>query len=295
MARGHSLSKSAEPVGEAAPPAAPGPVSVEVEAAWRMLRQQAARGAEAEPELGPRLDRLVLSAGSFAEAVASRLAELLAGSHLPAEMVRELTLEAAAADPSLMEGAARDLRAHAERDPAVIDPIQPFLFAKGFPAVQAQRVSHYLWQRGRTLLALTLHDMVGSRLSVDIHPAARLGHGIFIDHGHGVVIGETAVVEDDVSMLHGVTLGGDGKERGDRHPKVRRGVLIGAGAKILGNIVVGEGARVAAGSIVLSEVPPHVTVAGIPAKPVGRVRSLMPSLSMEHSFTLQAEDFDWTI
>src|SRR5690606_12338333 len=117
----------------------------------------------------------------------------------------------------------------------------------------------------------------------------------FVDHGHGVVIGETAVVGDDVSMLHAVTLGGDGKERGDRHPKVRRGVLIGAGAKILGNIVVGEGTRVAAGSIVLGEVPPHVTVAGIPAKPVGRVRSRMPSLSMEDSFTLTPTDFDWTI
>jgi serine O-acetyltransferase len=273
----------------------PVPASAEVEGAWRMLRDRAAEGAAAEPILAPRLDHLVLSAGSFGEAVARRLAELLQGSHLPAELIRDLTLEAAEADPSLLEGAARDLRAHAERDPAVTDPIQPFLFAKGFPAVQAQRVSHCLWLRGRTLLALTLHDIVGGRLSVDIHPGARLGHGIFIDHGHGVVIGETAVVEDDVSMLHGVTLGGDGKERGDRHPKVRRGVLIGAGAKILGNIVVGEGARVAAGSIVLSEVPPHVTVAGIPAKPVGRVRSQMPSLSMEHSFTLTTTDFDWSI
>ena len=271
------------------------PASPDVEEVWCMLCRQAALGAKAEPALAPRLDHLVLSARSFGEAVARRLAELLQGCHLPAELIRELVLEAAEGDPSLLVGVARDLLAHVERDPAVIDPLQPFLFTKGFPAVQAQRVSHHLWLKGRTLLALTLHDIVSSRLSVDIHPAARLGHGIFIDHGHGVVIGETAVVGDDVSMLHAVTLGGDGKERGDRHPKVRRGVLIGAGAKILGNIVVGEGARVAAGSIVLGEVPPHVTVAGIPAKPVGRVRSRMPSLSMEHSFTLTPTDFDWTI
>jgi serine O-acetyltransferase len=159
----------------------------------------------------------------------------------------------------------------------------PFLYFKGFQALQSYRASHWLWNQDRKPLALYLQSRISEAFDVDIHPAARIGKGILIDHGTGVVIGETAVVGDNVSMLHEVTLGGTGKESGDRHPKVGHGVLIGAGAKILGNIRIGDGSKIAAGSIVLDEVPAHTTVAGIPAKPVGRPKSVEPALLMDQS------------
>lgn len=170
----------------------------------------------------------------------------------------------------------------AKRDPASTSYSHPFLYFKGFQAPQSYRVAHWLWTRDRRSLALFLQNRVSQVFAVDIHPAARIGQGILIDHGTGVVIGETAVVENDVSMLHDVTLGGTGKETGDRHPKVRAGVLIGTGAKILGNVEIGTGAKIGAGSVVLTSVKPHCTVAGVPAKVVGKPCEHDPALTMDH-------------
>ncbi len=174
-----------------------------------------------------------------------------------------------------------DLIAVRDRDPACPDLLTPFLFFKGYQAIEAYRFAHFLWRRGRTHLARHLQSRAAEVFAVDIHPAARMGRGILLDHGTGIVVGETAIIEDDVSMLQGVTLGGTGKHGGDRHPKIRRGVLIGAGAKVLGNIEVGEGAKVGAGSIVLEDVPPFTTVVGNPARAVGQRHTYMPGLTMD--------------
>ena len=185
--------------------------------------------------------------------------------------------------PDVLDATEVDLRAICDRDPACPDVLVPFLYFKGFHALEAYRVSHALWQQGRSHLARHLQSRISECFAVDIHPAAALGRGILIDHGTGLVIGETAVVDDDVSLLQGVTLGGTGKECGDRHPKIRRGVLIGAGAKVLGNIEIGEGAKVGAGSIVLAPVPAYTTVVGNPARPVGGRHASMPALTMDQS------------
>jgi serine O-acetyltransferase len=155
------------------------------------------------------------------------------------------------------------------------------LYFKGFHAIQTHRLAHWLWEKGRKDFALYLQSRSSAVFQTDINPAAHIGRGIFLDHATGLVVGETAVVEDDVSMLQDVTLGGTGKEDGDRHPKIRRGVLIGAGAKILGNIEVGECARIAAGSVVLKSVPPHMTVAGVPARVVGEAGCAEPARAMD--------------
>ena len=197
-------------------------------------------------------------------------------------LIRELISDAMSADPGITNAVRADLNAVRERDPAAHHYSRPFLFFKGFHALQTYRVAHWLWRHDREALALFLQSRCTEVFGVDIHPAARIGNGIMIDHATGVVVGETAVIEDDVSMLHGVTLGGTGKHQGDRHPKVRRGVLIGAGAGILGNVEIGEGAKIGAGSVVLTDVPPHVTVAGVPAVIVGAADSDMPALAMNH-------------
>jgi serine O-acetyltransferase len=183
--------------------------------------------------------------------------------------------------PDLVAAALRDLAAIMERDPAARQDIEPFLFFKGYHALQAYRVSHWCWKNGRHAMALYLQSRIARCFAVDIHPAAKLGQGIMFDHAHGIVIGETAVVEDDVSFLHSVTLGGTGKETGDRHPKIRSGVMIGAGAKVLGNIEVGSCARVAAGSVVLQDVPPNVSVAGVPARIIGVAPCVNPAQDMD--------------
>jgi serine O-acetyltransferase len=207
--------------------------------------------------------------------------------------MREICDEAYAADPSLIAAAEADLRAVFERDPACKGYLQPFLFFKGFLAVQTHRVGHWLWRQGRETLALYMQSRESELFQVDIHPAAVLGSGLFFDHGTGIVIGETATVGDDVSMLHGVTLGGTGAERGDRHPKIGKGVLLGAGAKVLGNIVIGEYAKVASGSVVLKPVPPHCTVAGVPARLVNCPTCAEPARSMDH--TLADAVYDYVI
>jgi serine O-acetyltransferase len=197
------------------------------------------------------------------------------------QILREIADEAYDSDPELGQIARADLTAVFDRDPACLRFIQPMLFFKGFQAVQAYRVGHWLWQKSRKDMAYFIQMRVSEVFGVDIHPAATLGRGIMIDHAHSIVIGETAVVGDNVSMLHSVTLGGTGKEDGDRHPKIGNGVLIGAGAKVLGNIHIGHCSRIAAGSVVLQDVPPCKTVAGVPAKVVGEAGCDQPSVTMD--------------
>jgi serine O-acetyltransferase len=238
---------------------------------WSQLRVEAMQAAAEEPLLASFLHATILHHEKMEDALSYHLAAKLGGPDMNPLQLREVAHEAFAEDKSIVAQAERDMRAVRERDAACRSYLQPFLYFKGYLGLQAYRVGHWLWKRERDILAYHLQSRISELFSIDIHPAARLGGGIFIDHAHAIVIGETAVVEDDVSMLHSVTLGGTGKERGDRHPKIRRGVLLAAGSKVLGNIEVGEQARVAAGSVVLKSVPPRCTVAGVPARPVGGV------------------------
>jgi serine O-acetyltransferase len=249
---------------------------------WEIIRTEVAREAENEPILASYLHATILKHDTLEDALSFHLAGKLATPSLPAMLLREVFDEALAKSPGLRDAIRADIEAVRERDPACRGYFEPLLYFKGLHALESYRVSHWLWEQGRTALALYLQNQISERFAVDIHPAARLGAGIFIDHGTGVVIGETAVVEDHVSMLQEVTLGGTGKQKGDRHPKVRRGVLIGAGAKILGNVEIGEGAKIGAGSVVLDPVPPHSTVAGVPAVVVGRPGVDEPALDMDH-------------
>lgn len=250
---------------------------------WARLRREAEETAIAEPLLAGYLHDNILRHQCLKSAVSYFLASKLASPYLGPVSLRDVFYESLAASADLLDAVRRDLSAVVERDPAARSLVQPFLYFKGFHALQAYRIAHFLWTQERQPLALFLQNRISEAFDVDIHPAARIGKGILIDHGTSVVIGETAVVGDDVSMLHEVTLGGTGKEAGDRHPKVGKGVLIGAGAKILGNIKIGEGAKIAAGSVVLNEVPPHTTVAGVPAKVVGKPRSNEPGLQMDQA------------
>jgi serine O-acetyltransferase len=252
------------------------------DALWAAIREEVAREAEREPILASYLHATILNHDSLEDALSFHLAGKLAGPSLPSMLIREVIEEALAKSPSIKEAMRADIVAVRERDPACTSFSEPLLYFKGLHALQSYRVSHWLWEQGRHALALYLQNQISESFGVDIHPAARIGAGILIDHGTGVVIGETAIVEDDVSMLQEVTLGGTGKETGDRHPKVRRGVLIGAGAKILGNVEIGEGAKVGAGSVVLADVPAHSTVAGIPAVVVGQPEVEQPALDMDH-------------
>ena len=192
--------------------------------------------------------------------------------------------DASRKEPAIIRAAEIDIKAVRSRDPACNGYSTPLLFYKGFHALQSHRVAHWLWGQERHSLAFYLQNQMSAIFGVDIHPAAQIGCGIMLDHATSIVIGETAVVEDDVTMLHGVTLGGTGKESGDRHPKVRHGVLIGASASIIGNIEIGEGAKVGAGSVVMKDVPPHVTVAGVPAEVVGRPKGVSPAEDVDQSF-----------
>lgn len=250
---------------------------------WAQLRVEAMQAAAEEPLLASYLHASILHHDKIDDALAYHLAQKLGYGDLPALQLREVIREAYTADPSLALQAMRDMRAVRERDPACRTYLQPFLYFKGYNGLQAYRIAHWLWTEQREILAYHLQSRISELFAVDIHPNASIGSGVFIDHAHGIVIGETAVVEDDVSMLHSVTLGGTGKEGGDRHPKVRRGVMIGAGAKVLGNIEIGEDARIAAGSVVLASVPPRCTVAGVPAKPIGGPCSqgLTPAKAMD--------------
>ncbi len=248
---------------------------------WTTIRQEAELALQEEPLLGGLIHATILHHKSFESALCYRLASKLNSLEMSAQLLREIAAEAYEADPHLAEAARADLAATVERDPACHRFMQPLLYFKGFQAVQAYRVGHWLWQEGRHDLAYFIQMRVSEVFGVDIHPGARIGQGIMIDHAHSIVIGETAVVGDNVSLLHSVTLGGTGKEDEERHPKIGNGVLIGAGAKVLGNIRVGDCSRIAAGSVVLEEVPACKTVAGVPARIVGEAGCDQPSVSME--------------
>lgn len=251
---------------------------------WNELKQEAEKTADSEPLLRTALEKSVLNASGFDQALARVCSFSLANNIVGRTELYSMCMQAYEAQPELLEIAACDMRAVIARDPASADSVMvPFLFLKGTRVLQLWRVSNWLWVNGRKALARYVQCAISDVFGVDIHPAARIGRGIMLDHALGIVIGETAVVGDMVSMLHGVTLGGTGKVSGDRHPKIGRGVMIGAGAKVLGNIHIGEGAKIGAGSVVLDNVPPHTTVAGVPARTVGRPIEYMPSLSMDQT------------
>ena len=249
---------------------------------WESIRTEVEMDASEEPLLASFLNAVVLNHRTLEDALSFHLANKLGSPTLPALSLRDLIDKAFSGDESIGAAFRADIEAVCTRDPACRRYCMPLLYFKGFHALQSQRVAHYFWLHGRQSLALFLQSRISEVFAVDIHPAARMGRGILIDHATSVIIGETAVVEDNVSMLHEVTLGGTGKESGDRHPKIRKDVLIGAGAKILGNVEVGEGAKIGAGSVVLTDVPPHTTVAGVPARVVGRARDEHPALQMDH-------------
>jgi len=247
---------------------------------WTALRVQAEELAQTEPSLASLAHATILKHEHLEDALSYHLAKKVGGEDVSPMLTREMFEEAMRADPEIGDSVRADLSAVFERDPACHSYAQAFLFYKGFHALQCYRVAHWLWGHGRQWLSYFLQSRVSQLFAVDIHPAAKIGRGIMMDHATGIVIGETAVVDDDVSMLHGVTLGGTGKETGDRHPKIRRGVLLSVGAKVLGNIEVGEYSRVGAGSVVLKPVPPHCTVAGVPAKVIGCAGCDRPSHDM---------------
>lgn len=253
-----------------------------VRQAWSRLRMEAASAAAEEPMLASFVNAAILRHDGYGDALAHRIAAKLEDAQLDSLVINDVVHEALRADPQITQFAAADMLAIAERDPACRSLLQPFLYFKGFHATQSYRIAHWLWKEGRETLAFHLQSRISERFGLDIHPAARIGQGLMIDHATAVVIGETAVVGDDVSILHEVTLGGTGASGIDRHPKIGNGVLIGAGAKILGNITVGDEARIAAGSVVLKPVPARCTVAGVPARPVGGPCA-KPSKSMDQT------------
>ncbi len=260
---------------------------------WASLRNEAERASKDEPALASLLNSVILAHDSLADALSFQLARKIADQELRAMSAREFAEEAYEADPSIIAAAELDLKAVFERDPACKGYVQPFLFFKGFMALQTHRVSHWMWTHGRESLAHYLQSRSSEIFQVDIHPGAKVGSGIFFDHGTGIVVGETAVIGDDVSMLHGVTLGGTGAERGDRHPKIGKGVLLGAGAKVLGNIKIGDYAKVASGSVVLKPVPAGCTAAGVPARLVNCPTCEEPARTMDH--TLADIVYDYVI
>lgn len=248
---------------------------------WSRLRNEAEQAIASEPALASFILATITNQPSLEAAVGHRVAARLGHGAVPAELIAQAFDEAIAADPEIGQGIRADVLAVLDRDPACYRLIEPVLYFKGFHALQTHRLANWLWRQDRRDFALYLQSRSSEVFQTDINPAATIGKGIFLDHATGLVVGETTVIEDNVSMLQDVTLGGTGKQGGDRHPKIRKGVLIGAGAKILGNIEVGQCARVAAGSVVLAAVPRNTTVAGVPAKVVGEAGCAEPARSMD--------------
>jgi serine O-acetyltransferase len=249
--------------------------------AWTRVRAEALAVLEAEPTLAGFILATVVNQPSLDSAIIHRVAARLGHPVLPAELIAQTFAEAVADDPGIPAAFRADLAAIVDRDAAVSRFIEPMLHFKGFHAIQAHRLAHWLWGQGRADLALYIQSRSSEVFQTDIHPAAKVGRGVFLDHATGLVVGQTAVIGDNVSLLHGVTLGGTGKEQGDRHPKIRSGVMLGAGATVLGNIEVGDCARVAAGSVVLAAVPRNTTVAGVPARVIGEAGCAEPARSMD--------------
>jgi serine O-acetyltransferase len=250
---------------------------------WQKIVDEITIAYKQEPALQQFLQSTVLDHSSLDKSLSYHLAIKLANHALPREILQPLMQKVFHHEEALF-AVARDIQATVDRDSACSVYSTPFLYFKGFLALQAYRVTHALWHQGNQSLALMLQHSISTHFAVDIHPAAKIGSGILIDHATGLVIGETAVVEDNVSIMQSVTLGGTGKESGDRHPKIRKGVLLGPGAKILGNIDIGEGSMVAASSVVLKSVPSHSIVAGVPAEVVGKADVHEPSKVMNHYF-----------
>lgn len=263
-----------------------------IDPVWERVRTEASAAAEHDPVLAGFLYSTILNHGSLESAVIHRIAERLDHPDMPAALIRQAYQSMAGENTEWSKVLRIDMQAVFDRDPACERYIEPLLYFKGFHAIQTHRLAHWLWENGRRDFALYLQGRVSSVFQVDIHPAVKMGQGIFFDHATGIVIGMTAVIEDDVSILQGVTLGGTGKESGDRHPKIRHGVLIGAGAEILGNIEVGNCSKVAAGSVVLKPVPKCVTVAGVPAKIVGEAGCAEPGRSMDQLLSIAALEME---
>lgn len=251
---------------------------------WLTIVDEARKQSEQEPMLASFYHATIINHTSLDASLSYILANKLKTASMPAMAVREVVEEAFASDPSIASSAASDICATVSRDPAVVMYSTPLLYLKGYHALQGYRVANYLWGKGRKALATYLQNQISVACQVDVHPAATIGKGIMLDHATGIVIGETAIVDNNVSILQNVTLGGTGKSGGDRHPKIREGVMIGAGSKVLGNIEVGVGAKIGSGSVVLQPVPPHTTVAGVPAKIVGRPTSDSPAEDMDQAF-----------
>ncbi len=249
---------------------------------WMDIFKQAEETAREEPMIAGYLHAAILNYGRLEDALSFHLAQKLGSAAMPSLSMQNLLRTAYTADPEIVAAARADLTAVLERDPACNSRLEPLLYFKGFHGLQSYRVAHWLWSEGRKSIAFFVQNRISEAFGMDIHPAARIGRGIMIDHGTGVVIGETTVIEDDVSLLQNVTLGGTGKEGGDRHPKVRRGALICAGAKVLGNIEIGECSKVGAASVVLHDVPPRCTAVGVPARIVGSCCD-QPARSMDQS------------
>ena len=250
---------------------------------WAIVREEAVAAIEHDRVMADGIRDTVLQHASFADALAHRMARKLCDYAITIDTLEGMLCEALSGDPGIEAAAIADLTAVRDRDPACPDLLTPFLCFKGYHALQAYRFGHWLWHRGRQHLAFHLQSRSSEVFAVDIHPAAKLGQGLLLDHGTGLVVGETAVIGDDVSMLQSVTLGGTGKTSGNRHPRIQRGVLIGAGANVMVGLTVVEGAKIGAGSIVLEAVAPYTTVVGNPAKPVGLRHTSMPALTMDQS------------
>ncbi|QIQ20310.1 serine O-acetyltransferase [Zophobihabitans entericus] len=250
---------------------------------WQSIRKEALELVENEPMLASYFHATLLNHDNFGSALSYILANKLSTDVMPAIDIREMISQTYKQNPDIIQAAIKDISAVYVRDPAVHFYSTPLLYFKGYLALQAYRIAHWLWKQERIPLAIFLQSQIAVVLGVDIHPAARIGCGVMFDHATGIVIGETAVVEDDVSILQSVTLGGTGKESGDRHPKIREGVMIGANATILGNIEIGKGAKIGAGSVVLESIPPHTTAAGVPAKVIGCPGCDKPALDMNQN------------
>ena len=255
-----------------------------VDPVWARVHREAEDIVKREPELASFIYSTVLHHGTLEAAIIQRLADRLDHPAVSGGLIRQAYADALEDVPAIAEMFRADLMATADRDPATHRLIEPLLYYKGFHAIQTHRLMHWLWQKDRRDFALYLQSRMSAVFQCDIHPNAKIGRGIFLDHATGLVVGETAEIGDDVSILHDVTLGGTGKEWEDRHPKIRYGVMIGAGAKILGNIEVGHCARIAAGSVVVKAVPHNTTVAGVPAKVVGQAGCPEPARTMDQMF-----------
>lgn len=257
---------------------------------WNDILAQAGSAITKEPLLSSLYHQHIISQPSLCHAMSNILASKLCDAYMSISELETLFNQSYAQSPLMIHACARDIEAVRERDPAIESFPEVMLHLKGFMALQGYRIAHQLWLVDRKPLALYIQSRISETFDVDIHPAACVGKGVMFDHANGIVVGETSVIEDNVSILQGVTLGGTGKETGDRHPKVRAGVLIGAGAKILGNIEIGQGAKIGAGSVVLKAVAPHTTVAGVPAKQIGSPESIMPALDMCQNLEKELSD-----